>query len=97
MPNNTEYIFTGYSLGGTITTLWAFDSATNNYIPVTATSPALITFDPPKLGNYAFVNKLSKVIPIIFRVANGNDIVIAIPLCVNPGGPVLLDFLILPH
>jgi hypothetical protein len=81
MPDDTQVIFTGHSLGGAMATVALFDLQQLRRIKTTYNSPILITFGQPRTANYAVVNEIAKKTPIIFRVVNDNDIVTQIPDC----------------
>jgi len=77
-----KYIFTGHSLGGALATLAALDASTSKKIPVTSgSSPYLITYGSPRVGNYYFAMSVNTIIPVMFRVTHYNDIVPHVPPC----------------
>jgi len=77
----TQYIFVGHSLGGAMASVSAFDAVRSKTITTTSISPVLITYGMPRAGNYAFVNELHKMVPIVFRHVNNWDLVTKIPAC----------------
>jgi len=77
-----QFIFTGHSLGGALATLAALDASTSEKIPVTSgSSPYLITYGSPRVGNYYFAAAVNNIIPVMFRITHSNDIVPHVPPC----------------
>jgi hypothetical protein len=76
-----QYIFTGHSLGGAMSTIFAVDSVLDGYVAKTATSPALINFASPRVGNFVFASYVMLNVPVIFRVVRDGDPVVSIPPC----------------
>lgn len=80
LGENTQFIITGHSLGGALTTLGAMDFA--DYHPI------VYTFASPRLGNPDFVVGYN-AIPILsntWRVFNTEDLVPFLPLSFFPLG-----------
>ena len=83
LNSNLEYkryqvIFEGHSLGGAISTLFAYEFA-RNHRNDNQNSPVLITYGSPKVGNEAFKQSIDKLVPHIFRIVHYGDMVPKIP------------------
>jgi hypothetical protein len=76
-----QYIFTGHSLGGAMSTIFALDSVLDGYVKKTDTSPVLINFASPRVGNFYFANQVMLNVPIIYRIVRNGDPVVALPAC----------------
>lgn len=76
-----QYIFTGHNIGGAYATLAALDASTYGYVPVTSTTPLLMTFGSPRVGNYYFATNASEIIPESYRVVHYNDLICHLPPC----------------
>jgi hypothetical protein len=76
-----QYIFTGHSLGGAMSTIFALDSALEGYVNVNYNSPALINYASPRVGNYVFASYVMKHVPVIYRIVRQGDPVVSVPPC----------------
>jgi hypothetical protein len=76
-----QFIFTGHSLGGAMSTLFALDSVLDGYLPVSSSSPALINYASPRVGNYVFASHVMYYVPIVYRLVRNGDPVVSIPPC----------------
>jgi len=83
LKTNSDYqvIFTGHSLGGAMATIFAVDSVLSGYVPKTASSPLLIAYASPRVGNIHFANKVNLNVPHIFRIVRDGDPVTSVPPC----------------
>ncbi|MGB3294628.1 MAG: lipase family protein [Phormidesmis sp.] len=73
----TRYRVTGHSLGGAIATLCAVDLQ-YNFSPKVAVEA--YTFGSPRVGNSAFVDSYNRRVPDTWRVVNGWDAVVGLPV-----------------
>jgi len=73
-PDKTLYI-TGHSLGAALATLCAIDVAVNTAY----SSPHLLTFGSPRVGDPAFAKAFARYVPSSYRFANLFDIVTYAP------------------
>ncbi|NJM96153.1 MAG: lipase family protein [Phormidesmis sp. RL_2_1] len=73
----TQYHITGHSLGGALATLCAIDIQYNfgDRVAVEA-----YTFGSPRVGNGAFVESYNRRIPNTWRVVNGWDAIVGVPV-----------------
>ena len=78
---NYQYIFTGHSLGGAMATLFSLDSVLRGLIKKTDSSPVLITYASPRVGNYILAASVMYYVPIVFRIVNEGDPVTLLPPC----------------
>lgn len=80
-----QFIFTGHSLGGALTTLAAFDVVSSGYLP--ARKVRVYNYGSPRVGNQALAQAIAKAIPDFYRVVHWEDIVPHLPPCVtDPAG-----------
>ncbi|MGC1308886.1 MAG: lipase family protein [Phormidesmis sp.] len=75
--NLTRCRVTGHSLGGAIASLCAVDLQ-YNFSPQIAIEA--YTFGSPRVGNQAFVESYNKRVPDTWRVVNGWDAVVGVPV-----------------
>lgn len=75
VPSNKPLFITGHSLGGALATLAALDLAVNSVFG----SPIVYTFASPRVGNQKFAEAYNKAVPLSFRIANSEDIVVHLP------------------
>ena len=73
-----QFIFTGHSLGGAVSSLMIYEAMINNYI-TQKNNPALITFGMPRTGNEDWVIDFNTRIKNVFRVVRDGDIVTSLP------------------
>ncbi len=73
----TRYRVTGHSLGGAIATLCAIDLQ-YNFSPKIAVEA--YTFGSPRVGNDAFTDSYNRRVPDTWRVVNGWDAVVGLPV-----------------
>ena len=73
----TRYRVTGHSLGGAIATLCAVDLQ-YNFSPQIAVEA--YTFGSPRVGNGAFADSYNRRVPDTWRVVNGWDAVVGLPV-----------------
>jgi len=76
-----QYIFTGHSLGGAMSSIFALDSAMEKYVNVSANSPVLLNYASPRVGNYVFASYVMKHVPVIYRIVRQGDPVVSVPPC----------------
>jgi hypothetical protein len=76
-----QYIFTGHSLGGAMSTIFALDSVMEKYVKVSSNSPVLINYASPRVGNYVFASYVMKHVPVIYRIVRQGDPVVSVPPC----------------
>lgn len=73
----TQYRITGHSLGGAIATLCAVDLQYNFGQNI---SIEVYTFGSPRVGNDAFADSYNRRVPDTWRVINGWDTVVGLPV-----------------
>ena len=78
---NYQYIFTGHSLRAAMATIFALDSVLEGYVTQTLTSPALITYASPRVGNIYLAHNVMLRVPVIFRIVRSGDPVTHVPPC----------------
>jgi hypothetical protein len=76
-----QNIFTGHSLGAAMATIFALDSVLDGYVTKTDSSPALINYASPRVGNYIFASQVMLNVPVIYRLVRDGDPVVSIPPC----------------
>lgn len=83
IPNITDIIVTGHSLGGALTTLCALDLQYNfgHWFEAYGVNLFCVTFGSPRVGNRAFVNSFDKRFEKgeSVRFVNGDDVVCKVP------------------
>lgn len=75
-----NFIFTGHSLGGAITTLASYDAVTQGIIP--SKQATLYNYGSPRVGNQVFADAVQSAIPEIYRVVHWKDMVPHVPPCI---------------
>ena len=73
-----QFIFTGHSLGASVSSVILYDAINRNYIKKT-NNPALIGFGMPRTGNKNWVTDFNSKVKNILRVVRDGDIVTSIP------------------
>ncbi|CAI2372045.1 unnamed protein product [Moneuplotes crassus] len=83
---NTGYdvIFTGHSLGGSLTMHAAADAILNGIL--NNTDVYIYTFGQPRVGNIQFIEEFFPNVKECYRVIHNNDIVPHLPPCINELG-----------
>jgi hypothetical protein len=77
-----QYIFTGHSLGGAMSTIFSLDAVLDKYVYVKdGFSPVLLNYASPRVGNFVFAAYVMKYVPIIYRIVRTGDPVVSIPPC----------------
>ena len=76
-----QFIFTGHSLGGAMSTILALDAVLDGYVTQTKRSPLLINFGSPRAGNFYFAQNVLDRVPLIYRIVRKGDPVVSIPPC----------------
>jgi len=76
-----QYIFTGHSLGGAMANMLSLDSVLDGYVKRTETSPVMINYGAPRVGNFIFSSYTMLNVPIIFRIVRNGDPVSSVPPC----------------
>lgn len=82
MPKTKRLIIAGHSLGGGMAQLSSWDLFYNNNMNINMDQTFIYTYGSPRCGNEAFSEDLEKI--NIYRVANSEDIVTAIPFSGSP-------------
>lgn len=71
-----DYVFTGYSTGGSIATLAAFDLTRSEVI----WSPQVYTYGSLRIGDAAFVAMVNATVKV-WRIVKSTDFIVRIPTC----------------
>lgn len=77
-PEDYEFLFTGHSLGASLTAIAAADAMHTGMLRVT---PKVYTFGEPRTGNYEFAMWFSEMFPEYFRVTHYRDLVVHVSPC----------------
>lgn len=74
-----QFVFTGHSLGGALTTIAAFDAISSGLVAKEKT--IMYTYGSPRVVNQPLAQAIQAVIPEIYRLTHWRDIVPHVPLC----------------
>jgi hypothetical protein len=75
-----RFIFTGYSLGGSVATLAAFDMAKSKVLTNGASNLNVYTYGALRIGDAKFVTLINTSLTI-WRIVKKNDYIVRIPNC----------------
>jgi hypothetical protein len=77
---NYRFIFTGYSLGGSIAVLAGFDLTRSKIVNNQVNRSTVYTYGGLRIGDKNFVAVINKTLPL-WRVVKQNDFIVRIPNC----------------
>lgn len=80
-PTIDDIVFLGHSMGGSISTIAAYDVQMHLTASVTKSKNiSCVTFGSPPIGNTEFVKKFNSIIENSYRVTNNYDIIPLLPM-----------------
>jgi hypothetical protein len=78
--HNYKFIFTGYSLGGSLAVLSAFDLTRSKLLKNSINKTTAYTYGALRIGDHKFVSLINKTITL-WRIVKQDDFIVRIPNC----------------
>jgi len=78
--HNYNFIFAGYSLGGSLAALSAFDLTKSKLLKKTINKTTAYTYGALRIGDHKFVSLINKTITL-WRIVKQDDYIVRIPNC----------------
>ena len=81
-----RFIFVGHSVGGSLSTLAAYDMVFSNILLKTAHSPIAYVYGPLRIGDDSFERKINALKLKIIKIIRKDDYVTVMPRCIWKNG-----------